>query len=130
MGQFLIPTYLLLESTMRNYAVRRFQRRETPEYVESFGTRPDLFVPLPFTPRQDFRGLIVLLGSFAFVWDRVRVEAGNGETVNCGSQEDQPIREITKLFPAGKPTRRTIICRGPRRIAYCDRLEELDEWPE
>lgn len=115
------------ENAMPVYAVRRFQSRETVEWVESLGGNRDLFVPLPFTARQDFRGLIILLRNFAFIWDRVRVESGNGETVNCGSLEDQPIRSVTNLFPEGKPMRRTAIRRGPHRIAYCDRWEEWAE---
>ena len=112
---------------MRAYAVRRFQGRETVEWVELLGSRPDLFVPLPFTPRQQFRGLIILLRDSAFIWDRVRAESGNGEIVNCGSLEDQPIRGVTNLFLRGNPKRRRAIRRGPRRIAYCDRWEEWAE---
>lgn len=112
---------------MRAYAVRRFQKRETIEWVESLGSSRDLYVPLPFTPRQDFRGLIILLSDCAFIWDRVRREPGNGEIVSCGSLEDQPIRDVTRLFLRGKPMRRRAIRGGPHRIEYCDRWEDWAE---
>ena len=97
------------------------------DWLESLGSRPELFVPLSFTPQQDFRGFIILLREFAFIWDRVRVEAGNSEIVNGGSLEDQPIREVIKIFLRGKPKRRRAMRSGPRRIAYCDRWQEWAE---
>ena len=103
------------------YLARTIQKREPSRWVRTLASDPDIFIPLPFTPRQVFDRVIVLHRDDVYVFKLARLVSGKKGTAMCGEAADQPVGDVARIHvvPSScKRFRRRPSFRGFQGIRY------------
>src|SRR5436305_9327763 len=105
------------------HLVRTIQKREDSEWIRSVQGE---IMPLPFKTHLDFRG-VILIHRRGYFFPDASGEDGERELIKCGSLEDQPIREVTRVRLGRITGEGRAKHRGFTGIRYCERLEDWVE---
>ena len=108
--------------------VRTIQSREDPSWVRQLNTDPDVYVPLPVTPTQSFSKVAVVHQNDVYLFEIDRYEDGQGAPVMCGSQADQPVVDVKRVFVrpgSGVVYLRRDTYRGFQGIRYASDIGDL-----
>ena len=106
-----------------NYLVRTIQKRESSAWVESLNDDPAAFVPLSVQPKEQFDGLVVIHRGSAYVFEVDSMVPGAGEDVMCGEDEDQPVRDVVRIYvQLGSMGRYISLIPGFMGIRYMNRV--------